>query len=363
MTVDERFSGFFDKGEINNYQDILNNLDKYSDEYSVSFNRKEPKCKSREIFQNKQLTNIVFEFKNQFFKKLNKKQSLQNWVDIENEYYYQLKEIVKITNQNSETKLTLVKELNKEFEQVRILLEKYLKDKIFNNYEFKNSGQTEWYDFYEIFKPISIYDKQTNKLDEFTKREDKRHIKNIYESQKKEENVTESYLLNFNYTPTLNVYESFIDKTVIRTNFIHGQVNDIKNPINFGFGDEMDDDYKLIENINDNEYLRNFKSFQYLQNSNYNKLLSYINSGKFQVYILGHSCGLSDRTLLNTIFEHKYCCSIKVFYHKKNEDDNYTDIIQNISRHFDDKQKMRSLVVNKTLCQPLPQTKLIKKIT
>lgn len=138
--------------------------------------------------------------------------------------------------------------------------------------------------------------------------------------------------------------------------------------INFGFGDEMDDDYKMIENINDNEYLRNFKSFLYLQNSNYKNLLDFVESDqKFQVYIMGHSCGLSDRTMLNTIFEHPNCISIKVFYHETKDEngkvikDNYTEIIQNISRHFNKKKLMREKIVNKTLCQPLPQIPLPKK--
>jgi hypothetical protein len=137
--------------------------------------------------------------------------------------------------------------------------------------------------------------------------------------------------------------------------------------MNFGFGDEMDEDYKRIENINDNEYLKNFKSFQYLQNSNYSNLLSYIDSDKFQVLIMGHSCGLSDRTLLNTIFEHNNCRSIKVYYHQwidektKETKDNYTEITQNISRHFNKKKIMREKIVNKTLCKPLPQIQLPKK--
>ena len=126
----------------------------------------------------------------------------------------------------------------------------------------------------------------------------------------------------------------------------------------------MDDDYKLIENIDDNEYLKNFKSFKYLQNSNYNDLLRYIDSEKFQVLIMGHSCGLSDRTLLNTIFEHNNCRSIKVFYHERKDEsgkvinDNYNEITQNISRHFNKKKLMREKIVNKTLCQPLPQIQL-----
>ncbi|MEN9908524.1 MAG: hypothetical protein RLZZ540_1673 [Bacteroidota bacterium] len=47
---------------------------------------------------------------------------------------------------------------------------------------------------------------------------------------------------------------------------------------------------------------------------------------------------------------------------KKNDGtDNYTEIIQNISRHFNKKKLMREKIVNKTLCQPLPQIQLPKK--
>jgi hypothetical protein len=56
---------------------------------------------------------------------------------------------------------------------------------------------------------------------------------------------------------------------------------------------------------------------------------------------MGYSCGLSDRTLLNTIFEHNNR-SIKFYYETKDDNgvvikDNYTEIIQNISRHFNKK--------------------------
>ena len=165
--------------------------------------------------------------------------------------------------------------------------------------------------------------------------------------------------LNFNYTKTIDLYiYKFEQRFIVKQEQIqiHGRLKDLNNEINFGFGDEMDDDYKKIENFDDNEYLRNFKSFQYLQNSNYKNLLDYIDSDKFQVYIMGHSCGLSDRTLLNTVFEHKNCRSIKVFYHKRQDGtDNYTEIIQNISRHFNKKAMMRERIVNKSLCEPLEQ--------
>ena len=61
-------------------------------------------------------------------------------------------------------------------------------------------------------------------------------------------------------------------------------------------------------------------------------------------------------TLLNTLFEHPNCISIKPFYYvDKEEKDHYLDIVQNISRNFTDAKKMRDRVVNKTYCQPLPK--------
>ena len=73
---------------------------------------------------------------------------------------------------------------------------------------------------------------------------------------------------------------------------------------------------------------------------------------------MGHSCGNSDRSLLNTIFEHDNCVSIKPYFYKgKDRTDNYLDIIQNISRNFTDMKKLRDRVVNKTYCEPLPQNR------
>ena len=69
---------------------------------------------------------------------------------------------------------------------------------------------------------------------------------------------------------------------------------------------------------------------------------------------MGHSCGNSDRTLLNTLFEHENCASVKVFYHQiEGVKDNYSDLIRNISRNFNDKARMRDIVVNWENCSPL----------
>ena len=140
----------------------------------------------------------------------------------------------------------------------------------------------------------------------------------------------------------------------ISLNHIHGSLNDHENMI-FGYGDELDENYEIVKGLNDNSYLRNIKSILYLQNNNYKELLRLMDSAPFQIYIMGHSCGNSDRTLLNTMFEHKNCVSIKPYYYEHDGKDNYMDIVQNISRNFTDMRLMRDRVVNKSLCEPLPQ--------
>ena len=159
-------------------------------------------------------------------------------------------------------------------------------------------------------------------------------------------------LLNFNYTNTADLY--FDDEYFI-INHIHGDLS-LPESVIFGYGDESDDEYKKLQKINDNEYLRHIKTNRYLETPNYRDLLSFIDSAPFQVCIMGHSCGLSDKTLLNTLFEHKNCVSIKPYYYVNEQGkDNYLDIVQNISRNFTNPQLMRDRVVNKTYCSPLPQ--------
>ena len=175
--------------------------------------------------------------------------------------------------------------------------------------------------------------------------------------------------LNFNYTGTARLYNGRIlnpETGYARIIHIHGELPmfdwNQEPGICFGFGDEMDEDYSLIENLDNNVFLENFKSFFYFQNLAYKNLMDYIDSEKYQVFIMGHSCGLSDRTLLNTIFEHENCRSIKIYYHqRKDGSDNYHEITQNISRHFNDKKLMREILVNKSLSVPFPQNIRIKK--
>ena len=158
-------------------------------------------------------------------------------------------------------------------------------------------------------------------------------------------------VLNFNYTTLADRYLPKED--IFKTIHIHGELNNPKGVI-FGYGDEFDDFYSTILNKNDNSYLQHIKSYKYLEASNYRQMLSFIESAPYQIYIMGHSCGLSDKTLLRTLFENKNCISIKPFYYiKEDGSDSYMETIQNISRNLTDMTLLRDRVVNKTRCHTM----------
>lgn len=374
VDINPSYYRFLVYNPINNFEDFISNLEEYCKEYNYKFD----KIKHLYFTDSSQST-YIFKFTNSFFKKVNNKKAIENWVDIENLYYSELKKIVKAeklqTHESDEdwlrVKRNKIESLNNELEQIKKLLIKYLDRELNQKHNFFGPPKIDFLHRVFLFEYLELKNGKSNYLLEFSKVDHEDLIKF-------DEEINDNFgslvpkisrttvFLNFNYTMSIDGYLAFLNNSSrFYGNFehlqIHGRLGEKNNPINFGFGDEMDEDYKAIENIDDNEYLRNFKSFKYLDNSNYKNLLDFIDSGKFQVYIMGHSCGLPDRTLLNTIFEHKYCRSIKVFYHKydwpKSDGslDNFTNIVQNISRHFNDKKLMREKIVNKSLCQVLSQ--------
>lgn len=346
---------------------------------------------------------VSFIIKNKFLKSISETSSIQNWVDIENEYYLQLNKIKNPINSIGRFEKYEINDLNKDFVEVKGLLVEYLKEidknikieqkicqsiyKNFNlndfssesisekvNYELskrinnlveleKENAQIDFTDLFEDDEKIEpkIYSKligKKNKLeilnDLLLNEGNSREYAKIFDLIPKQ--IT---FLDFNYTETPFKYfecrYNWNNKTDIlpKFNSIHGKLDD-DNSIIFGFGDDVDKRYQEFEDLNDNRYLENFKSIAYLQTANYKNLLEFVNSEDYQVFIFGHSCGISDRTMLNTIFEHENCKSVKPFYHKREDgSDNYTEIVQNISRNFNDKKKFRDRVVNKTYCESL----------
>jgi hypothetical protein len=253
-----------------------------------------------------------------------------NWVDIENVYYEELKAILSHPSKHGkkhdiDVLNTVLKHIIKELE---IYLSSIPASKSNAKYE-------------EIIR--SPFD-----FNEFVD-------KSLFESFHTEIDLT--LIVNFNYTSTVEQYfdKENIEDMHIDINYIHGKLNDENNKIILGFGDELDDDYSGFELDKTKGIFEYIKSFWYFKTSNYYKLVRFIESKDFQVYILGHSCGLSDRTMLNMIFEHDNCKSIKIFYHETEDSNNYTSLTQEIARHFKDKQKMRRKIVPFDLCSPMPQ--------
>ena len=317
-----------------------------------------------------------------FLSRISQSIESKGWVDIEADYYAMLVE--------RKGKKDELERLNKDFAVIQKLLVEYLneiqKNEIneelinddikrhilapFKQEEVAVSSDKVWKQFIDIrtsftrdewsrlaedyfgsgFENLFLY--EVNKYNDKIK---KYGLDSIEEINKNVLLPDRTMLLNFNYTTTADLYMPGSSRFIV--NHIHGELDPKKlNNVIFGYGDESDDEYENLKKMNDNEYLRHIKTSRYLETTKYRDLLSFIESGPFQVVIMGHSCGLSDRTMLNTLFEHENCVSIKPYYYVNEQGkDNYLDIVQNISRNFTNPQLMRDRVVNKTFCEPLPQ--------
>lgn len=264
-----------------------------------------------------------------FFERINNSIETKKWVDLEDEYYKLLLELlgVNVTRKN----WLKPKSLNNDLDSLKNKLIDYLK---------LESGVTtatieDIRD--KIYRPIKEDEIAVDNKELFCE-----------ETTHEPSNIM---LLNFNYTTTPERYME--GHSNVSINYIHGHLNDPQSVI-FGYGDELDENYKRLKEQSDNECMRHVKSIRYLEHNNYRRMLEFIESEAFQVVIMGHSCGNSDRTLLNTIFEHPNCVSIKPYYYQINDKtDTYSELTININRNFTDPKLMRDRVVNKEYCEPL----------
>lgn len=277
-----------------------------------------------------------------FFKKILQSIETKGWVDIENDYYQLLKQ--KIEDPNHHNNYTIEK-LNEQLAFLQQKLIEYL-----NAISIDKVRQDILDNILEYFDPADFAIGSKKKaMDYLGLNNNISSIKEIHDSKVKIDKLIPQriMLLSFNYTKTASLYAT--DKR-FECNYIHGQLEDPEHII-FGYGDELDKSFQQILDMNDNRLLNNIKSVRYLETGHYRRLLEFLMAAPFQVFIMGHSCGNSDRTLLNTIFEHENCISIKPFYHKdENGKDNYMEITQNIYRNFTDMKSFRDRVVNKERC-------------
>lgn len=348
-------------------QDITYVLGKYNYNINIAFIKgifyRNENCKSIEVeFENNRhlINNNDYgsiNYKNQFLKSIIHSKNVIGWADIETIFYDELNKLL----DNEKTNDIDIEKFNLDFQRIIDLLEEYLLIIVKNKGDIDKNIQLRILELLNtnvMQNHLSIEYKINNKPLTYTTNNKGEEIHSIGEKD-----ISKCLIVDFNYTKT--IYPYLIDKTTNDLNKkyiyinIHGELNNINNQMIFGFGDELDENYIRIEKSRLNGVLKFIKSINYLKASNYREVLNFLELKDFQVYTWGHSCGLTDRTLLNHIFEHKNCAGIMPYYYQRfNEEtkeysNNYIEIVSNIARNFTDKNKLRDRVVNFQFCEPL----------
>lgn len=260
------------------------------------------------------------------------KQFVLGWVDIENEYYSLL--FQQKISQHGDIIMPDCRLINLQLDYLQMKLIQYL--------ELESKKETPKIEEIreKIYRPIKEREISVS------------YKGSVDKSFLKEEEPSAIMLLNFNYTKTPEQYVT--DSSTVKINYIHGKLDNPKSII-FGYGDESERGFNTLSCQDEKECLQHIKSIRYLETANYRRLMEFVESELFQIIIMGHSCGTSDGTLLNTLFEHRNCISIVPYYYydKKNKEDHHLELIQSISHNFKDKKLMRDRVVNKEFCEPL----------
>lgn len=249
---------------------------------------------------------------------INQKEKIGYWSEIESHYYNLLVENL--------SKHSHIKIINDEFSHLKGLLAHYLINEVENKIDLDQS----------------FYNRSISDL--FFKHENVRGFEKIY-------------FVSFNYTSKiLGRYFRDLKEDDENNLFpiepihIHGKLNDIDNPIIFGYGDENSDEYKKLELELNNELLKNFKTFNYSRSKNYMKVMGLLEQFEdIHIQLIGHSSGLCDKALLRTMFQHKNVKKIESIFHQ--DESKYFENLYNISRIFDDNAMMREKII------PLEETK------
>ena len=223
-------------------------------------------------------------YSNTFFKIISQNYIDKNWSDIEADYY---KELLIVRYKQEE-----IDKLNQQFNQIKELLRNYL----------KSLSQPNKIDKLEniIYEPIKFNDLKlgynpspTRNIGIFINIDIFKDLMSYFKNRF----LRSIMFLNFNYTQTENLYL----KNNIQVNHIHGSLDDPNNHMIFGYGDEESEEYKKLENPDYKGLLDNVKSINYLEASNYRNMERFIESAPYQIFVMGMSCGMADRTMLRKL--------------------------------------------------------------
>lgn len=236
-------------------------------------------------------------------KLLREKANKGTWADIETFYFREL---------NLCEDEEAVKQLNREFEDLKEALQEYLRTE-----EEKDAEMNETFQY--IFGSLC---------------------------------TDTSVVLNFNYTDTVErLYKDEITETDLI--HIHGELFAEANPIIFGYAADNGEINSLLDK-DENEYLYNIKRHAYLAANNKRRLQYYLDTNEnINVFIIGHSCGLSDKLILGEITKHEHVKSIRILYY--NTLHNYRNAHINLDRIMRDEACFERIINFVDTCR-IPQT-------
>jgi hypothetical protein len=241
-------------------------------------------------------------FNNKLFMNLLRDFALKNWCDLEEKYFEELYKI-------AESK---VKKLNEEFEEIKIHLVNYLVEQ----QKLDKGKKSESYSaFFKHFKG--------------------KHYK----------------VLNFNYTNTLEKYSSEIEEEAII--HLHGELGIELNPMIFGYA-ASDSEARELSGRKEKEYLRNVKKICYKRSNETAKFKRFLKIGSgLKVFIFGHSCGESDKLILNQILNNERVNEIRLFFYEDYE--HYFEQAVSIDRIMKDDENFNNKVINQRDSHRMPQ--------
>ncbi|MFC2110789.1 AbiH family protein, partial [Bacteroidota bacterium] len=222
------------------------------------------------LLNNKKL--LLMSLNNSFLRNLFAN-NYDNWFDIEHAYFEEL--LNKFNQRDRAIQLQLIIKHNSELNELKNLLISYLKPLNKQNYHNIRHFDTRFY-----------------------------------------QNWDNIYIINFNYTDTIfHYFRESNEQANTRINFIHGDLEARAGEIVFGYGNDQHKKYNELKESKIDECLEFFKTYSYLRKKEYQNVFSEAIDvfNNYQVAVLGHSLGETDKTLLKEIFENDKCKKIHLF--------------------------------------------------
>jgi len=285
------------------------------------------------LFEN---TNVIKELiSNKFLGKLFANQ-YENWFDIEQAYFTELINIFQKSKDSKSSKFNEsekkeIYELNENLKEIKELLVKYLKN-------INTKTRIAELFFEDLNDTLESYCNDRFK-DENTKA--------ILEGRKKV--LPNFYIVNFNYTNTI---QSYFPTLPAKLNYVHGSL--YNKDLIFGYGNDKHRKYGEIKDSGEDEYLKYFKTFEYTNNQNYSNVyreaLDFFND--YDVAILGHSLGQTDKTLLKEILDNPKCQRIHLYKRSDLNDDkeeqkkSFVTLVYALGRIIDRDSDLRKKLLN-----------------